>query len=39
MKKLVVGAVMTTGLVLVTVYILNQIPFTRGLVSRALAGS
>lgn len=33
------GALITTGLVLATVYVLNQISATRPLVQKALAGN
>lgn len=39
MKKLIMSAVVTTGMVLVTIYLLNQLPFTRQYVARALSGA
>ena len=38
MKKLVIGAAVTTATVLLVVFALNRIPFTRGLVQTALNG-
>lgn len=38
MQSHVKNAVMTTALVLVTIYILRRVPVTRGVVDKALAG-
>jgi hypothetical protein len=38
MKKLVIGALVTTAMVLVTVFVLNKIPYTAGFVQKALNG-
>lgn len=36
MKKLVMGAIVTTAMVLITVFILNKVSFTRNIVQLAL---
>jgi hypothetical protein len=39
MKRMIIGALVTTGMVLATIYVLNQLPFTRQYVAKALSGA
>lgn len=38
MPRMLTTALMTTGIVLITIFVLNQIPFTRPMVQRAIVG-